>query len=61
MRLGGWVMAKAADATVGKGRRIAAMLEVAEEDVELARQHFVVKVTDRFVGFFEAAAAAPWK
>ena len=54
-------MAKAADATVGKGRRIAAMLEVAEEDAELARQHFVVKGTDRFVGLFEAAAAAPWK
>jgi aerobic carbon-monoxide dehydrogenase large subunit len=59
MRLGAWVTAKAADEVVEKGRRIAAaMLEVAEEDVEFARQRFVVKGTDRSVGLFEAAAAA---
>jgi len=59
MRLGGWVMAKAADEIVEKGRMIAAaMLEVAEEDIEFERQLFVVKGTDRAVGLFEAAAAA---
>ncbi len=59
MRLGAWVMAKAADEIVEKGRRIAAaMLEVAEDDVEFARQRFLVKGTDRSVGLFEAAAAA---
>ncbi|MBV9018411.1 MAG: xanthine dehydrogenase family protein molybdopterin-binding subunit [Alphaproteobacteria bacterium] len=59
MRLGAWVMAKAADEIVEKGRRIAAvMLEVAEEDVEFGRQRFVVKGTDRSIGLFETAAAA---
>jgi carbon-monoxide dehydrogenase large subunit len=59
MRLGAWVMAKAADQIVEKGRSIAAaMLEVAEQDVEFARQRFVVKGTDRSIGLFEAAAAA---
>ncbi len=59
MRLGAWVMAKAADEVVEKGRRIAAaMLEVAADDVEFARQRFLVKGTDRSVGLFEAAAAA---
>jgi carbon-monoxide dehydrogenase large subunit len=59
MRLGAWVMAKAADEIVDKGRRIAAaMLEVAEEDVEFARQRFLVKGTDRSIGLFETAAAA---
>jgi carbon-monoxide dehydrogenase large subunit len=59
MRLGSWVAAKAADEVVEKGRRIAAaLLEVAEADVEFARGRFVVKGTDRSVGLFEAAAAA---
>ena len=59
MRLGAWVTAQAADEIVEKGRRIAAaMLEVAEADVEFVRQRFIVKGTDRSVGLFEAAAAA---
>jgi len=59
MRLGAWVTALAADQAVEKGRRIAAaLLEVAEEDVEFAWQSFVVKGTDRSVRMFEAAAAA---
>jgi carbon-monoxide dehydrogenase large subunit len=59
MRLGSWVAAKAADEVVEKGRRItAALLEVAEADVEFARGRFVVKGTDRSVGLFVAAAAA---
>jgi carbon-monoxide dehydrogenase large subunit len=59
MRLGSWVIAKAADTIVEKGRRIAgAMLEAAEADIEFAHRHFVVKGTDRKVGLFEVAAAA---
>ncbi len=59
MRLGSWVIAKAADEIVEKGRRIAgAMLEAAEEDIEFAQQRFVVKGTDRAVGLFEVAGAA---
>jgi len=59
MRLGSWVIAKAADAIVDKGRRIAgAILEAAEADIEFAQQRFVIKGTDRGVGLFEVAAAA---
>ncbi|MBO0735968.1 MAG: xanthine dehydrogenase family protein molybdopterin-binding subunit [Alphaproteobacteria bacterium] len=59
MRLGSWVIAKAADMIVDKGRRIAgAMLEAADEDIEFAWQRFVIKGTDRGVGLFEVAAAA---
>jgi carbon-monoxide dehydrogenase large subunit len=58
MRLGSWVVAKAADAIVEKGRRIAAaQLEAAEEDIEFAQGRFVVKGTDRSVGLFEVATA----
>jgi hypothetical protein len=47
MRLGAWVMAKAADEIIEKGRKIAAaMLEVAEQDIKFARQRFVVTGTD---------------
>src|SRR5215469_14574928 len=59
MRLGSWVIAKAADAIVDKGRRIAgAMLEAATEDIEFAQKRFVIKGTDRGIGRFEIAAAA---
>jgi carbon-monoxide dehydrogenase large subunit len=59
MRLGSWVIAKAADAIVDKGRRIAgAILEAAEADIEFAQQRFVIKGTDRGVSLFEVAAAA---
>ena len=44
MRLGSWVIAKAADAIIDKGRRIAgALLEAAEQDIEFARGRFVVR------------------
>ena len=44
MRLGSWVIAKAADVIVEKGRRIAGvMLEAAEADIEFAQGRFVVK------------------
>ncbi|HKS89819.1 MAG TPA: xanthine dehydrogenase family protein molybdopterin-binding subunit [Stellaceae bacterium] len=59
MRLGSWVTALAADQVVDKGRRIAAaMLEVADADVEFVGGQFVVTGTDRSIGLFEAAAAA---
>ena len=48
MRLGAVVMARASDAIVDRGRRIAAwLLEAADADIELARQRFTVKGTDR--------------
>jgi aerobic carbon-monoxide dehydrogenase large subunit len=59
MRLGSWVVAKAADVVVEKGRRIAGlMLEAAEADIEFAHGHFVVTGTDRKVGLFEIASSA---
>ncbi|MGE0260443.1 MAG: xanthine dehydrogenase family protein molybdopterin-binding subunit [Alphaproteobacteria bacterium] len=59
MRLGSWVTAIAADRVVEQGRRVAAaLLEVAEADIEFARGNFVVKGTDRSIGLFEIAAAA---
>jgi carbon-monoxide dehydrogenase large subunit len=58
-RVGSWVIAKAADAIVDRGRRIAgAMLEAAEQDIEFAPGRFVVKGTDRGIGLFEIAAGA---
>lgn len=58
MRLGSWLIAKAADAIVERGRRVAgALLEAAEEDIEFAQGRFIVKGTDRSVGLFEVAAA----
>src|SRR6516162_7891718 len=59
MRLGSWVIARAADTIADKGRRIAGvMLEAAEEDIEFAQQRFVIKGTDRGMGLFEIAAVA---
>jgi carbon-monoxide dehydrogenase large subunit len=59
MRLGGVVLAKAADRLVERGARLAAwLLESAVEDVEFARGRFGVRGTDRAVGLFEVAAAA---
>ena len=59
MRLGAVVMAKASDAIVDKGKRIAAWaLEAADADIEFATRRFRVKGTDRALDLFEAAAAA---
>jgi aerobic carbon-monoxide dehydrogenase large subunit len=59
MRLGSWVIAKAADEIVEKGRRIAgAMLEAAEADIQFEQRRFVIRGTDRSVDLFEVAAAA---
>jgi len=59
MRLGAVVMAKASDAIVDKGKRIAAWaLEAADADIEFAARRFRVKGTDRSLDLFEVAAAA---
>jgi carbon-monoxide dehydrogenase large subunit len=59
MRLGAVVMAKASDAIVERGIRIAAwLLEAAAADIEFAERKFTVKGTDRSVDLFEVAAAA---
>jgi carbon-monoxide dehydrogenase large subunit len=59
MRLGAVVMAKAADAIVERGARIAAwLLEAADADMEFSRRRFVVKGTDRSADLFDVAAAA---
>ena len=59
MRLGSWVIAKAADQIVERGRKIAAViLDAAEQDIEFAQPHFALKGTNRTVSIFEAAAAA---
>jgi len=59
MRLGGVVMAKAADRLVDRGRRIAAwLLEAAVADLEFSERRFAVRGTDRAVDLFEVAAAA---
>jgi carbon-monoxide dehydrogenase large subunit len=59
MRLGGPVMARAADRLVERGARLAAWrLESAVEDVEFADRRFRVRGTDRGIDLFELAAAA---
>jgi carbon-monoxide dehydrogenase large subunit len=60
MRLAGIVIGKATDAIIAKGKRIAAqMLEAAEHDIEFSSGRFTVQGTDRSVGIFEVARAAP--
>lgn len=59
MRLGGFVMAKASDQIIDKGRRIAGhLLEAAAADIRFRDGRFTVAGTDRSVGLFEAARAA---
>jgi carbon-monoxide dehydrogenase large subunit len=59
MRLGGVVMAKAADLVVDKGRHVAAwLLEAAAADIEFSERRFTVRGTDRSVDLFAVAAAA---
>lgn len=59
MRLGGVVMARASEAVVAKGRRLAAwLLEAAEADVDFAQRCFRVRGTGRGLDLFEVAAAA---
>jgi carbon-monoxide dehydrogenase large subunit len=59
LRLGGVVMARAADQIVDRGRRLAAwLLEAAAADIEFSAGRFVVKGTDRAIGLFQVARAA---
>ena len=60
MRMAAVVIARAADEIVEKGKQIASgLLEAAASDIEFARGRFTVQGTDRSIGLFEAAAAAP--
>jgi carbon-monoxide dehydrogenase large subunit len=59
MRLAGYLIGKAKDNILDKGKRIAAhRLEAAVEDIEFANGRFRVAGTDRSLSLFEAAAAA---
>jgi carbon-monoxide dehydrogenase large subunit len=59
MRLGAVVVAKAADAVVDRGARLAAwLLEAAPGDIVFGGRRFAVRGTDRAVDLFEVAAAA---
>jgi carbon-monoxide dehydrogenase large subunit len=59
MRLGGVVLAKAADQIVERGRHIAAwLLEAAAGDVVFSERRFRVLGTDRSVDLFDVAARA---
>ena len=59
IRLGGFVMTKACDQVIDKGRKIAAhMLEAAPSDIQFRNARFTVTGTDRSAGLFEVARAA---
>ncbi len=62
IRLGGFVMVKASEQIIDKGRKIAAhLLEAAESDIQFvpnAGGRFTVSGTDRSVTLFDAARAA---
>ncbi len=59
IRLGGYVMVKASEQIIEKGKKIAgAMLEASETDIHFKQGRFTVAGTDRSVGLFEAARAA---
>ena len=59
IRMGGYVMVKASEQIVEKGKKIAAnLLEAAESDIQFKDARFTVAGTDRSVGIFEAARAA---
>jgi aerobic carbon-monoxide dehydrogenase large subunit len=60
MRFASVVLGRASETIVAKGAEIAArLLEVAPADIEFGGGRFSVKGTDRSIGLFEAAAAAP--
>ena len=60
MRLGATILSQASDEIIAKGRGIAAeMLEAAAADIDYAGGRFTVVGTDRSVGLFEVAGAAP--
>jgi aerobic carbon-monoxide dehydrogenase large subunit len=60
MRLGGFILLRAADEIIERGRKLAAQhLEAAEADIAYADGRFTVAGTDRSLGLYEAAAVAP--
>jgi carbon-monoxide dehydrogenase large subunit len=59
IRLGGFVMTKASDQIIAKGKKIAGhLLEAADTDIEFKAGTFTVAGTDRKVGLFDVARAA---
>ncbi len=59
LRLGGFVMVKASEQIIDKGKKIAAhLLEAATSDIQFGEGKFTVGGTDRSVSLFEAARAA---
>ena len=59
IRMGGFVMVKASEQIIEKGKKIAAhLLEVAVTDIQFGKGEFTVAGTDRSVSLFEAARAA---
>ncbi len=59
MRMAGFVMGRATDAVIARGKRITAhMLEVAATDIEFGAGRFTIKGTDRSQTIFEVAEAA---
>ena len=59
IRLGGFVMVKASEQIIEKGKKIAAhLMEAAASDIQFGAGKFTVSGTDRSVTLFEAARAA---
>ena len=59
MRLGGFVMVKASEQIIDKGKKIAGhLLEAADTDIEFKEGRFSVAGTDRSISIFDAARAA---
>jgi carbon-monoxide dehydrogenase large subunit len=59
MRMAGYVMGRASDAVIDKGKRIAAhLLEADSGDIAFADARFTIKGTDRSIGLYQVAEAA---
>jgi carbon-monoxide dehydrogenase large subunit len=59
MRMAGYVMGRASDAVIEKGRQIAAhLLEADASDIAFADGRFTIKGTDRAIGLYKVAEAA---
>ena len=59
IRMGGYVMVKASEQIIERGRKIAGqLLEAAESDIQFKQGRFTVAGTDRSVSLFDTARAA---
>jgi carbon-monoxide dehydrogenase large subunit len=59
MRMAGYVMGRASDAVIEKGRQIAAhLLEADAADIAFGGGRFTIKGTDRSIGLYQVAQAA---